>query len=70
MAALDIPGGARRTQTFFSDDAKQGIFTYANGAKANLFSVFAAAQRGERHDLPRLRAQINPMTERAHRGSG
>jgi Carboxypeptidase regulatory-like domain len=62
MAALDIPGGARRTQTFFSDDAKQGIFTYANGAKANLFSIFAAANAANGTSFPASASQINSLT--------
>ena len=62
MAALDIPGGARRTQTFFSDEAKQGIFTYANGAKANLFSIFAASNAASGTTFPASAAQINSMT--------
>ena len=62
MAALDVPGGARRTQTFFADDAKQGIFTYANGAKANLFSIFAAANAANGTAFPASASQINPMT--------
>src|SRR4051812_440990 len=62
MAALDIPGGARRTQTFFSDAAKQGVFTYANGTTANLFSIFAAANAANGTTFPASASQINPMT--------
>ena len=62
MSALDIPGGALRTQTFLSDDAKQGVFTYANGAKANLFSVFAAYNAANGTTFPASVSQINPMT--------
>jgi hypothetical protein len=61
MAALDIPGGARRTQTFFSDAAKQGVFTYANGAQANLFSIFAAQNAAKGTTFPASVSQINPM---------
>ena len=63
MSALDIPGGARRTQTFFSDDAKQGVFTYANGAKANLFSIFAAHNAANGTAFPASVSQINPMSK-------
>jgi hypothetical protein len=62
MAALDIPGGARRTQTYLSDDAKQGVFTYANGAKANLFSIFAAANAANGTAFPASASQINQLT--------
>ena len=62
MAALDIPGGARRTQNFFADAAKQGVFTYANGAKANLFSIFAAHNAANGTAFPASASQINPMT--------
>jgi carboxypeptidase family protein len=62
MAALDIPGGARRTQTFFADAAKQGIFTYGNGAQANLFSIFAAFNAANGTAYPASAAQINSMT--------
>ncbi len=62
MAALDIPGGALRTQTFLADDAKKGIFTYANGAKANLFNIFAAANAANGTNYPASAAQINAMT--------
>ena len=62
MAALDIPGGARRTQNFFSDAAKQGIFTYANGAQANIFSIFAAHNAANGTSFPASTSQINPMT--------
>ena len=70
MSALDIPGGALRTQTFLSDNAKQGVFAYANGAKANLFNVFAAHNAANGTTFPASVSQINPMTERAHRRSG
>jgi hypothetical protein len=62
MAALDIPGGARRTQNFLSDAAKQGVFTYANGAQANLFSIFAAANAANGTSFPASVAQMNAMT--------
>ena len=62
MAALDVPGGTRRTQNFFSDDAKQGVFTYANGAKANLFSIYAAHNAANGTTFPASASQINPMT--------
>jgi hypothetical protein len=62
MAALDVPGGARRTQTFLSDEAKQGIFTYANGVKANLFSIFGAANAANGTAFPASAAQMNSMT--------
>lgn len=62
MSALDIPGGARRTQNFLADDAKQGIFTYTNGAKANLFSIFAAHNAANGTSFPASASQINAMT--------
>jgi hypothetical protein len=62
MSALDIPGGALRTQTFLSDNAKQGVFAYANGAKANLFNVFAAYNAANGTTFPASVSQINPMT--------
>ena len=62
MAALDVPGGTSRTQNFLSDAAKQGVFTYANGAQANLFSIFAAHNAANGTSFPASVAQINPMT--------
>lgn len=62
MAALDIPGGTSRTQNFLSDAAKQGVFTYANGAQANLFSIFAAHNAANGTSFPASVGQINPMT--------
>ena len=62
MAALDIPGGAIRTQTYFADDAKRGVFTYANGAKANLFSIYAATNAANGTNFPASASQINAMT--------
>ena len=62
MAALDVPGGTSRTQNFLSDAAKQGVFTYANGAQANLFSVFAAHNAANGTSFPASASQINPMT--------
>lgn len=32
FSTLDIPGGSRTTRNFLADDAKRGVFTYANGA--------------------------------------
>ena len=63
MAALDVPGDSRRDQEFFSDDAKQGVFTYANGAKANLFSIFAAHNAANGTAFPASVSQINPMVK-------
>ena len=62
MAALDIPGDARRTQTFFADDAKRGVFTYANGAKADLFSIYAAHNATNGTAFPASVSQMNAMT--------
>src|SRR5918993_2719213 len=62
MAALDIPGDARRTQTYFADDAKRGVFTYANGAKADLFSIFAAHNAANGTAFRASASQINAMT--------
>ena len=62
MAALDVPGGTSRTQNFLSDAAKQGVFTYANGTQANLFSIFAAHNAANGTSFPASVAQINPMT--------
>ena len=68
MAALDVPGGTSRTQNFLSDAAQQGIFTYANGTQANLFSVFAAHNAANGTSFPASVAQINPLTAARHRG--
>lgn len=57
-SALDVPGSSRTTQTFFADPAKQGVFTYGNGAQANLFNIFAAYNAANGTSLP---TQINPM---------
>jgi Carboxypeptidase regulatory-like domain/TonB dependent receptor len=62
MAALDVPGGTRRTQNYLSDDAKQGVFTYANGAKANIFSIYAAHNAANGTRYPASVSQINAMT--------
>jgi Carboxypeptidase regulatory-like domain len=62
MGALDVPGGARRTQTYFSDAAKQGIFTYGNGAQANLFSIFSAFNAANGTSFPASASQINAMS--------
>ena len=62
MAALDIPGDALRRQNFLTDAAKQGVFTYANGAQANLFSIYAAHNAANGTSFPASTSQINPMT--------
>ena len=62
MAALDVPGGTSRSQNFLSDAAKQGVFTYANGAQANLFGIFAAHNAANGTSFPGSTSQINPMT--------
>lgn len=63
MSALDIPGDSRRTQNFLADDAKQGVFTYGNGAKANLFSIFAAHNAANGTTFPASVSQVNPMVK-------
>jgi len=62
MAALDVPGGTARTQNFLSDAAKQGVFTYANGAQANLFNIFSAYNAANGTSFPASVAQINAVT--------
>lgn len=62
-SALDVPGGSRTTRTYFSDDAKRGVFTYGNGAKANLFDIYAAYNAANRTSFPAAVSQINPMTQ-------
>jgi hypothetical protein len=62
FSVLDIPGDSRRTQNFLADDAKQGIFTYANGAKADLFGIFAAHNAANGTTFPASVSQMNPMT--------
>jgi hypothetical protein len=57
-SALDIPGGSRTTRTFLTDPAKQGTFTYGNGAHANLFSIFANYNAANGTSFP---TQLNSM---------
>jgi hypothetical protein len=63
MAALDIPGDSSRAQNFLADDAKRGVFTYANGAKADIFSIFAAHNAANGTAFPASASQINPMVQ-------
>jgi hypothetical protein len=60
-SALDVPGGSRTTRTFLADPAKQGVFTYGNGAQANLFNIFAAYNAANGTAFPASASQINPM---------
>ena len=60
-SALDVPGSARSTETFLTDAAKQGIFTYGNGATANLFNIFATSNAANGTTFPASTSQINPM---------
>ena len=60
-SALDIPGSTRTTRTFLDAAAKQGIFTYGNGAQANLFNIFAAYNAANGTAFPASASQINPM---------
>ncbi|HEX6975119.1 MAG TPA: carboxypeptidase-like regulatory domain-containing protein, partial [Vicinamibacterales bacterium] len=59
---LDIPGARTQTRTFLTDPAKQGIFTYGNGAQANLFSIFAAYNAANGTSFPASISQANAMT--------
>ncbi len=59
----DIPGNRTSTRTYLADPAKQGIFTYANGAQANLFSIFAAYNAAKGTTFPASVSQINAMTQ-------
>ena len=45
-----------------TDTAKQGVFTYANGAQANLFNIFAAYNAANGTSFPASVSQINAMT--------
>jgi hypothetical protein len=60
---LDVPGGRIATRTFLADPAKQGIFTYGNGAQANLFSVFAANNAANGTTFPASVSQMNAMVQ-------
>ncbi len=62
-SALDVPGGSRTTRTYFSDDAKRGVFTYGNGSTANLFDIYAAYNAANRTTFPAAVSQINPMSQ-------
>jgi len=59
----DVPGNRTSTRTYFADPAKQGIFTYGNGAQANLFSIFAAYNKAKGTTFPASVSQINAMTQ-------
>ena len=61
-SALDVPGAATTTRTFMTDAAKQGIFSYANGAQANLLGIFAAYNAANGTKFPASVSQINAMT--------
>jgi hypothetical protein len=60
---LDIPGSRITTRTFLSDRAEQGVFTYGNGAQANLFSIYAAHNAAKGTAFPASVAQMNPMVK-------
>jgi hypothetical protein len=60
-SALDVPGSSRTTNTFLTDPAKQGVFTYGNGATANLFNIFANYNAANGTTFPASTSQINPM---------
>ena len=61
-SALDVPGSSNTTRQFLTDPAKQGIFTYGNGAQANLLNVFAAYNAANGTTFPASVSQINAMT--------
>lgn len=60
---LDVPGSRLTTRTFFADPAKQGIFTYGNGAQANLFKIFAAYNAAQGTTFPASVSQMNAMVQ-------
>jgi len=60
---LDVPGGSRTTRSFLADDAKQGVFTYGNGVRANLFNIYAAYNAANGTTFPGAVSQINPMVQ-------
>lgn len=62
FSALDVPGANRTTRQFITDAAKQGVFTYGNGAQANLFNIYAAYNAANGTTFPASVAQINAMT--------
>ncbi len=62
-SVLDIPGGSRTTRTFLADAAKLGVFTYANGAKANLFDIYAAYNAAHGTTFPGSVSQMNAMVK-------
>jgi hypothetical protein len=63
FSALDIPGGSRTTRNFLADDAKRGVFTYGNGAKANLFDIYAAHNAANGTTYPGSVSQMNGMVQ-------
>ncbi len=60
---LDVPGSRVTSRTFLTDAAKQGIFTYGNGAQANLFSIFAAYNAAKGTTFPASVSQENAMVQ-------
>jgi len=62
-SALDVPGASRTSRTFLSDPAKQGVFTYGNGAQANLFNIFAAYNAANGTSFPASASQMNAMVQ-------
>ena len=62
-SVLDIPGSRLATRTYFADAAKQGIFTYGNGAQANLFNIYAAYNAAKGTTFPASLSQMNAMTQ-------
>ena len=63
FSVLDIPGSRNTTRTFLSDAAEQGIFTYGNGAKADLWSIYAAYNAARGTTYPASLAQMNATTK-------
>ncbi|MFB3854746.1 MAG: carboxypeptidase regulatory-like domain-containing protein [Vicinamibacterales bacterium] len=62
-SVLDVPGSSRTTRTFFADDAKQGIFTYAGSYKVNLFDIYKAYNAANGTRFPSSVSEINPMVQ-------
>ena len=70
MAALDIPGGARRTQNFFVRRREAGRLHLRQRRPGESLQHLCRAQRGERHVVPCVGLTDQSDDGRAHRGSG
>ncbi len=59
----DVPGSRITSRTYLVDSAEQGIFTYGNGAKANLFNIYAAYNASKGTAFPASVSQMNAMVK-------